>query len=334
MNHNHEPFKKSKKFENLFSLSFLLLIFFSIGQIRAQKVFNVETHAEGSIELAAGINIKKVNSGYTLWLPETDSVKGLVLFTHARRDTVNDDLLIKEALKEQLAVMYATTDNRLEFFFSNDRLKEIENYLQTVVENHRIPKENILFCGMSLEGTRALKLAIFGASENSEFHLRPRAIAICDAPLDFVRFYQEMVKAKDLKFSPVAENEGTWVSEYLYKNLQGSPKEAFQNYVYYSPFCYSANGGVHLGEFKNIAVRAYTEPDVNWWIDNRRKDYYGMNAIDLAAFINMLKINGNKEAELILTNNKGYDDLGNRHPHNWNIVDEKELIQWFSRLIN
>jgi hypothetical protein len=334
MNHNHEPFKKSNKFENLFSLSFLLLIFFSIGQIRAQKVFNVETPAEGSIELAAGININKVNSGYTLWLPETDSVKGLVLFTHARRDTVNDDLLIREAFKEQLAVMYATTDNRLEFFFSIKRLKEIENYLQTVVENHRIPKENILFCGMSLEGTRALKLAIFAASENSEFHLRPRAIAICDAPLDFVRFYQEMVKAKDLKFSPVAENEGTWVSEYLRKNLQGSPKEAFQNYVYYSPFCYSANGGDHLGKFKNIAIRAYTEPDVNWWIDNRRKDYYGMNAIDLAAFINMLKINGNKEAELILTNNKGYDDLGNRHPHNWNIVDEKELIQWFSRLIN
>ena len=102
------------------------------GQIRAQKVFNVETPAEGSIELAAGININKVNSGYTLWLPETDSVKGLVLFTHARRDTVNDDLLIREALKEQLAVMYATTDNRLEFFFSIKRLKEIENYLQKV----------------------------------------------------------------------------------------------------------------------------------------------------------------------------------------------------------
>jgi len=89
-----------------------------------------------------------------------------------------------------------------------------------------------------------------------------------------------------------------------------------------------------MEKFNNIAIRAYTEPDINWWIENRRKDYYGMNAVDLAAFINTLKINGNQEAELIVTNNKGYDDSGNRHPHNWNIVDEKELIQWFSQLIN
>lgn len=326
--------KKSENIENLFRLYFLLLIFLLCGQVNAQKVSNVEIPAEGVIELASGININKVNSGYTLWLPEEGPVKGLVLFTHARRDTINADVLIKEALKEQLAVMYATTENRLEFFFSDDRLKEIEHHLQTVIENNRIPKENILFCGMSLEGTRALKLAIFSASDSSEFHLKPRAIAICDAPLDFVRFYQEMVKAKDLKFSPVAENEGTWVSEYLYTNLKGSPKDAYQNYISFSPFCYSANGGDHMDKFNNIAIRAYTEPDINWWIENRRKDYYGMNAVDLAAFINTLKINGNQEAELIITNNKGYDDSGNRHPHNWNIVDEKELIQWFSQLIN
>ena len=297
-------------------------------------MFNVEIPAEGTIELASGIKINKVNSGYTLWLPDTNPVKGLVVFTHARRDSINDDLLIQEALNEQIAVMYATTENRLEFFFSDDRLKEIEEHIQTVIINHNIPKENILFCGMSLEGTRALKLAIFSASESSKFNLKPRAIAVCDAPLDFVRFYQEMVKAKDLKFSPVAENEGTWVSEYLYTNLNGSPKDAYQNYVTYSPFCYSADGGYHLEKFNDIAIRAYTEPDIDWWIENRRKDYYGMNSIDLAAFINTLKINGNQEAELITTQNKGYDDSGNRHPHNWNIVDEKELIQWFSKLIN
>ena len=35
-----------------------------------------------------------------------------------------------------------------------------------------------------------------------------------------------------------------------------------------------------------MAVRLYTEPDVNWWIDNRRKDYYDLNSIDDAALIN------------------------------------------------
>jgi hypothetical protein len=85
---------------------------------------------------------------------------------------------------------------------------------------------------------------------------------------------------------------------------------------------------------KGIAIRAYTEPDVNWWIETRRKDYYSMNSIDLAALINELKIFGNENSELIITNNKGYMPDGNRHPHSWSIVDEKEMVDWFLRLIN
>ena len=54
-----------------------------------------------------------------------------------------------------------------------------------------------------------------------------------------------------------------------------------------------------------------------------------MNATDLAALVNELKIMGNPEAELITTQNKGYRQDGSRHPQTWNIVDEKELIDWF-----
>jgi hypothetical protein len=236
-------------------------------------------------------------------------------------------------LTQKLAVLYATTENRLEFFFDTARLQEIENYIHEVISSYNISEDNMLYCGMSLEGTRALKLALFGQSEHSLHKLKPKAIAICDSPLDMVRFHKEMVKAIERNFNAVTVNEGTWVSGYLEANLGGTPGDTLSAYIDYSPYCYAADGGPNLKFLKDIALRAYTEPDVNWWIDTRRKDYYSMNAVDLAALVNELKIRGNQQAELNITDNKGYHPDGTRHPHSWSIVNEKDLVDWFTRLI-
>ena len=319
--------------KNYFKISLpLLVLFFNLTNF-CQKVVNDEVPTSGEIFLTPGISIPKVNPGYTAWLPEKGNIKGLIVFTHPRRDTVNTDTLINYALKNQLAVLYATTDNRLEFFFDKNKMLEIEGYINEVITKNDIPKENLLYCGMSLEGTRALKLAMFANNSSSKFKLKPRAIVICDSPLDMVRFHKETTKAKELNFNPAAANEGSWVSGYLEANLGGTPEENMQAYIEYSPYCYSDDKTNNYLNFKDIAVRAYTEPDVNWWIENRRKDYYSMNAVDLAALINELKIAGNKNAELITTVNKGYLPDGTRHPHSWSIVDEKEMIDWFLKLI-
>lgn len=312
----------------------LLLLFIIISNISsAQKIINYELPAEGNIKLAEGIEIPKINPGYTIWLPENGRVQGLILFTRSRRDTLNSDVLIEYALSHQLAILYATTDNRLEFLFDIKKIIELEGYLHEVISTYHIPKENLLFCGMSLEGTRALKMAGFAQGADSKHKLIPKAIAICDAPLDFVRFHKELKKAAAINFHPVAAGEGMWVSEYVEANLGGTPADTLSAYISYSPYCYSADGGENLGYFQKIAIRAYTEPDVNWWMETRRKDYYAMNAIDLAGLINDLNILGNEKAQLFTTHDKGYFPDGSRHPHSWSIVDEKELIDWFLALI-
>jgi hypothetical protein len=314
-------------------ISVLILLFFCTSNLFAQRVIDKIVRVEGDIFLTEGIAIPKVDRGYTLWLPDNAKAKGLIVFTHARRDTVNSDLIIDYALSKQLAILYATTENRIEFFFDNEKIQEIESYIYEVLITYNIPGSNLLYGGMSLEGTRALKLAMFGQSTESNYKLVPKAIAICDSPLDMVRFHKEMVKAKELNFTPITTNEGTWVSGYLESNLGGTPIDTLGAYIRYSPYCYAANGGPNLDLLENIAIRCYTEPDVNWWIKTRRKDYYSMNAIDLAALINELKIRGNEKAELIITQNQGYQQDGSRHPHTWNIVDEKELVDWFIELI-
>ncbi|NNF33273.1 MAG: hypothetical protein HKN68_04150, partial [Saprospiraceae bacterium] len=251
----------------------IILALYMLGYLPlfTQNVVSKELPVDGNIVLTEGIEIPKVNKGYSVWLPESGTINGLIVFTHARRDTINRDTLIDYALKKQLAVFYATTENRLEFFFDDNRIQEIENYINEVVIEYKIPKDNLLYCGMSLEGTRALKLAIYGLSNKSKHKLKPKAIAICDAPLDMVRFHKSMIKAKDLNYNAIAANEGKWVSGYLEANLGGTPKDNLSAYVDYSPYSYFADTYKDLHYLKNIAFRAYTEPDVEWWIKTRRK---------------------------------------------------------------
>jgi len=69
---------------------------------------------------------------------------------------------------------------------------------------------------------------------------------------------------------------------------------------------------------KHQSTKAFSsKTDVEWWIENRRQDYYGMNSIDCAGAINDLRILGNTRAQLIGTTNKGFRENGTRHPHSW-----------------
>ena len=132
-----------------------------------------------------------------------------------------------------------------------------------------------------------------------------------------------------MQFQSAAANEGTWVRQYLADNLGGDPDEVPVAYRTYSIYSYDVRDQLDLQFLHSTHVRAYTEPLVNWWIDTRRKDYYDMNSIDLAGLINELKIRGHPNAELIITDKKGYRPDGSQRPHSWSIVDERELIDWF-----
>lgn len=76
-------------------------------------------------------------------------------------------------------------------------------------------------------------------------------------------------------------------------------------------------------------IMLFTEPDINWWINERNYDLSYSNSYDCAAMINELKLLGNDEAILILTENIRYRKPDNRkHPHSWSIADPTELSNW------
>jgi hypothetical protein len=65
----------------------------------------------------------------------------------------------------------------------------------------------------------------------------------------------------------------------------------------------------------------YHEPDIEWWVENRGKDYNTINSIDLGGFYNYLRQVGNMEVELITSYNKRKDYKKVSSPHSCTIVD-------------
>jgi hypothetical protein len=186
---------------------------------------------------------------------------------------------------------------------------------------------------MSAAGTAAVRYAQ-RSFLGGNLLIKPLAVFAVDPPLDYERLWNESEKSVWRDFSKDAVEEGKMLMDLLKKNLNGTPKTNLQSYQKISPSSYSAKDGGNAYLLNSIAVRLYTEPDVNWWIENRRKDYADINSIDNAGLINQLKLNGNAHAELFTTYNKGYQDNGDRHPHSWSILDQSELLDWCVKLFD
>ncbi len=287
-----------------------------------------EAYDSAQIAMTPKITVPSEDAGYTLLMPSSQP-KGLIVSFNSGRDTAHvgyEMRLYQPATRHQLAIAFVTTGNRFEFLFEEKRYRQLEKYIQEIMRVYDLSAERLHFVGMSLAGTRALKFALWCIRSNSK--IRPRSVTICDAPLDFVRFWDAGNIAIRHQINPIAANEASWVNTMLEKHLGGTPEDNLSAYVDYSPFYKGFGIDKRLENLEGIAIRAYTEPDVQWWMRNRKKNYYGMNAIDAAGLINQLQILGHPEAELITTLDEGIRPDGTRHPHTWGIVDNEELVLW------
>ncbi len=280
--------------------------------------------------------IELTDKGYTLILPAEGRPVGLAVFFDGWRVAVSAGMppagmFDHAALARGVGILRITTGNPLDFYFDDATLHSVADRIQRVLTSHQLDDVLLYFAGLSLGGTRALKLTVFLKQHAGEFWIAPAAVAVVDAPLDMARLWRAEQRAIRRDFNPTAADEGRWVSYLLETNLGGTPDQEYGRYVQYSPFTYSAPGGRGGNAFflRDVPIRAYHEPDVDWWIEERRKDYYGMNSIDLAAMINELKLQGNDRAELITTH-EARDGVGERtSPHTWSFVDNGELVAWF-----
>jgi len=315
-------------------MKLILLLFVLQLSIFAQKIIEEYKPPEGFLRIGPEQEqmIPMVEKGFTLILPETDDVNGIVVIqvserTDAKESLNTDGTPENEFLKKNIAVIHITSGNPVDFYFSDDIIKDVVKRLESVLSEQMLKDKPVYFTGFSLAGTRALKTAIYLQQNREKYWLQPSAVAVIDAPLDMVRYWDEVNRAIINDYYPDAVNEGKRFSFLLKENL-GTPEDNFNKYVDHSPFIYKARDGGNAEYLRNIPVRAYHEPDINWWIENRRKDYYSMNSIDLAGLINQLRLLHNEEAELITVHQERKGSNENT-PRTDALVDYGELADWF-----
>ena len=270
--------------------------------------------------------------GYTLHLPGSEPIATIIFPSGSALDTtrnIDEFDIIEPALAKDMAVLFVSTGKVIEFLFTDEDIKIIDTLIGSALENYGLINKPIFLAGMSLGGTMAMRYSEYCFLNRSSFGIKPKAIAICDAPLDMLRMWHEQEQSIVNNYHPNAVGEAKWVLHFLRTNLGGSPEESIQTYIDYSPFVYKNENKNKTALFKNTPIRMYHEPDINWWIENRAKDYNTINSIDLAGFCNSLRLTGNNEVELITTYQKRKDYEKDPSPHTWTIVDSEELVVWF-----
>lgn len=240
---------------------------------------------------------------------------------------------LPQQLTDQQIVTIVPSAGGYSHWLEDGWLKHLDAVVAETLTSHRIPTDRVVVGGISSGGTAAARYAEFCAARRSAAGVRVRGIFAVDAPLDFGRFWQGETQAVRRGAHPRFVAEAKAVLADMRRVLGGSPEAQPARYLQVSPLSAFAEGGGQARLLAGVAVRLYTEPDINWWMANRKVDYYSMNALDAAALILQLQLLGNRQAELITTQGRGVRPDGGRHPHSWSIVDEDELKAWILKQV-
>jgi len=212
--------------------------------------------------------------------------------------------------------------------------KRLENLIPQLINKYKIRKEKFILGGQSMGGHRAMFYTEQSYKSDNSNLIRPAAVFGVDPPLDMKRLYNSFVYGVNINFSPASVSEGTEFIRRFRIMYGGSPAEHPEKYEEASSYYADAKDGGNAKYLKNIPVRLYCDPDINWIIENRRGNYATMNATDLSGCISQLKLLGNQQAEFVNCLGKGFKPDGTRHPHYFSMLDPDEFVQWANRILS
>jgi hypothetical protein len=245
----------------------------------AQRVVERYTDVSGFLRIGPepARRIPMTERGYSLLLPEDSMalVKGVAVFVDPVRfqsppQGPEPEWFEAEALDADVAVLHITTGNPLDFLFGEAEVQELADRIGAALDQVGLEDVPVFLAGLSLGGTRALRLAAYLSANPGRARIQIGAVAVVDAPLDMARLWETERRAAALGFHPGAADEGRWVTYLLETNLGGTPENASAAYAEYSPFSHGAPNGGRAVYLRDTPLRAYHEPDVDWWIENRR----------------------------------------------------------------
>lgn len=204
---------------------------------------------------------------------------------------------------------------------------KLDTLILNLQSKYQLKGKPLYIGGFSLGGSGAVKYA--ERAYSSKVLSKPRAIFAIDPPLDFERFYRSSEYQIRISKSKIGTEESRYFLERLRYEYQGNPVENPKAYHQISPYSYSDTLQTAIKPLLNCPVMLFSEPDMAWQMKERNRSLYELNTMDCSALINTLNSWGNKNAQLMLTSDKGYRKLtGKKNPHSWSIAEADLVVNW------
>lgn len=279
---------------------------------RNQKI---EEHNEVEIKITDNYELHELkNSDYLLVLfPGGGSTAS---------DTKKEFEILTEASKQNVSVLLMNFNRHI--WIDENTTKQLAEDFNAILSENKLNHKNIYIGGMSIGGNVAITLSDVLVKEKT---IDIKGVFIVDSPIDLYALYESSIN--DLKrpeLDAERKSEPQFIVDYFRENF-GDDDNFYSNIQKVSPFMLKTKN-INVNNLKNTRLRFYTEPDENWWKENRQTAYENTNAYQIQQIAHQLKAENWNNFQLIETENKGYRANGERHPHSWSIVDAKELISW------
>jgi hypothetical protein len=265
-------------------------------------------------------------------MPEGKPIKAFMFLLDGFGASPQDILLqteIPEYAAKQgiLSILPILKTGPLYFGIDSASQQSLNNQIEIVIAKYHLQGKDFYIGGFSIGGSCVVKYAELAVKNN--YKTKPKAVFAVDPPLDWERFYNSAKRIVRLSEPTRVNGEVTYMIERIENEMKGTPQTALENFYKISPYSFSDTTQRAVKTLIKTPIMLITEPDIQWWLNQRGYDLSYLNVTDQVAMINELQKLGNNKAILVTTTDKGFRKPDNkRHPHSWSIADPIQLTNW------
>lgn len=238
-------------------------------------------------------------------------------------NTKTEAEFLKNIEKEGITTLLLNINKKL--YLTEAEKIEYAQLLKSIFDINKIVKENVFIGGFSSGGNISVVLSNFLIK--TRHAIQPKGIFVVDSPLDLEALYNNAKNDLNKNANAVAVEEGRFLMD-LFENGIGNPNKNIEKYKTISPYLISCNSMYNIEYLKDIKIRFYCEPALEWQMENKNRKYEELNAYQLEKTYLALVQCGSRKAELIKTKNRGIRANGEKNPHSWSIVEKENLVGW------
>lgn len=300
--------------------------------LSAQQIIkNYQSAPNDSVQIGPSSSdyMPLISAGYTLMLPDSDSIQGVLIFLEdAKFDQQNKQAssLYPFANQVSYAVLSVSTSIPLDFYFLEESLLSAHRQIREVFAKYQLPNRNLFFLGSSLVGHRAMRYLKFIKTHELDFKPAVNGMVLCNFTMDFSRKWHQ--HQRDIRLNRIDLWEPRFINFMLEQHLGGTALTNAEAYYEFSAYNHSDPSLGNIQHYTDLAICVYVEPALNYRLNEQYRTLYENNTTDMVGFLAELKLQGNTKSELIIIGDAEENDQPKTSASTWAAIDKAALMEW------